>query len=65
MGMRHDAIEIGGDSTYIFVDGPFVVVQDDDKFLGVMSDVVERLVSNAASKRGIPCQATTCSSVPR
>ena len=53
LGARNDLIKIAGDGAYVLVNGPFVIVQDHQHALGVVGDVVQRLVGNAASESGI------------
>src|SRR5690348_12964250 len=51
--VRYYPVQIVGDRSDILSDRPLVVVQDDDKALGVVGDVIERLVAGPASKGGI------------
>ena len=48
-----DLVKIGGDGPDVFCDGPLVVVEDDDEFLGGFGDVVQRLVADPAGKGGV------------
>ena len=48
-----DVVQIGRDRADVFRDRPFVVVQHDDKSLGLGLDVVERFVTDAAGKGGV------------
>ncbi len=51
-----DGVEIGGDGADVLIDGPFVVVQHHQQFLGVVRDVVQRFVGDAAGERRVAGQ---------
>jgi hypothetical protein len=48
-----DAVEVAGDGADVAVDGPLVVVEDDDHALGLLGDVVERLEGDAVGEGGV------------
>ena len=48
-----DGVEVLGDGADIFVDGPFVVVEDDDELFGGSGDVVECFEGGAAGEGGV------------
>ena len=43
-------LQVAGNGADVLVDGPLVVVEDHDQALGVVGDVVERLVGDAAGE---------------
>ena len=45
--------EVAGDRADVFIDRPFVVVEDDDEFAGGFRDVVERFEGGAAGECGV------------
>ena len=53
--MGLEGVKILGDGSHVFVDGPLVVIQDDDEALGGFGDVVEGLQGGAAGEGGISC----------
>jgi len=52
-GMRGDGIEILRDGTDVAVDGPLVVVEDDDEALGVCGNVVHRFKHRTAGEGSV------------
>ena len=50
----HHLVKIAGNSADITVDGPLVVVEDNDQALGLLADVVQRLKRNAVGEGGVP-----------
>ena len=48
-----DAVEVARDGADVAVDGPLVVVEDDDQALGLLGDVVERLKRDAVGEGGV------------
>ena len=48
-----DAVEVARDGADVAVDGPLVVVEDDDQALGLLGDVVERFEGNAVGECGV------------
>jgi len=52
-GMGGDGIEVLRDGTDIAVDGPLVVIEDNDESLGMRSDVVERFKHRTAGESGV------------
>ncbi len=52
-GVGGDFIEVTGDGTDVFGDGPFVVVEDDDETFGLLGDVIEGFEADSAGKSGI------------
>ncbi len=48
-----DAVEVAGHGADVAVDGPLVVVEDDDHALGLLGDVVERLKGDAVGEGGV------------
>ena len=48
-----DAVEVAGDGADVAVDGPLVVVEDDDEALGLVGDVVERFKGDAVGEGGV------------
>ena len=48
-----ERVEIAGDGTDVFIDRPFVIIEDDDEFFGRLRDVVERFERGSAGERGI------------
>ena len=53
MLVGYDLVKIASDGADVAIDRPFVVVQDDDHALGLVSDVVERLERNPVGERGV------------
>ena len=48
-----ERVEITGDGADVLVDGPLVVVEHDDEFLGRFGDVVERFERRSAGEGGV------------
>ena len=48
-----DAMEVAGDGADVAVDGPLVVVEDDDQALGLLGDVVERFEGDAVGEGSV------------
>src|SRR6202034_3025071 len=46
----YDAMEVAGNGAHISVDGPFVVVEDDDHAPGLRGDIVDRFEGNAVGE---------------
>ncbi len=55
-GIGDDAVEVLRDRADVLVNGPFVVVEDDDEALGGLADVVHRLEGHAVGQRGVADQ---------
>ena len=51
----HNAVEIAGHGADVTVDGPLVVIEDNDHALGMGVDVVERFECNAVGEGGVAC----------
>ena len=51
----HQFVQIVGDRADIFCYRPLVIVQDNNQSLGIVSYVVQRLVTGAAGKGGVAC----------
>ena len=51
--MRLEVVEVAGDGSDVLVDGPLVVVEDDDEFAGGFGDVVECFERGAAGECGV------------
>jgi len=64
LGMGDDPVQVSGNSSDVFVDGPLVVIQDDQQLFRMMGDIVQRFEGDATSKRGIARERTTCSDPP-
>ena len=45
-----DLVQVAGNRADVLVDGPLVIVQHHDQALGVVSDIVQRLVGNPAGE---------------
>ena len=48
-----DAVEIASDGAHVAIDGPLVVIEDNDHALGVGGDVVERFEGDAVGEGGV------------
>ena len=48
-----DAVEVAGDGADVAVDGPLVVIEDDDEALGLLGDVVEGFERDAVGEGGV------------
>ena len=48
-----DAVEVASHGADVAVDGPLIVIEDDDEALGLRGDVVERLVGDAVGEGGV------------
>jgi len=48
-----NAMEVAGDGAHVAVDGPLVVVQNDNHPFGLLGDVVQRLERYAVGKRSV------------
>ena len=48
-----DPVEVAGDGADVAVDGPLVVVEDDDQALGLLGDVVDRFEGDAVGEGGV------------
>ena len=48
-----DAVEVAGDGADVAVDGPLIVIEDNDEPLGLLGDVVERFKGDAVGECGI------------
>ena len=55
-GVCGNFVEILGNGAYVFVDGPLIVVEDDDEALGLGGDVVEGFVADAVGEGGVAGQ---------
>jgi hypothetical protein len=65
-GPHQQAVQEVGNSAYIAINAPLVVVQDGDKFFGAAGNVVERFKGDAVGESRIaPKIATTFSLEPR
>ena len=52
-GVGRDLVEVLGDGPDVFVDGPLVVIQNDDEAFGLRGDVVEGFVADAVGEGSI------------
>ena len=51
--MGLEGVKVAGDGTDVFVDRPFVVVEDDDETFGGFRDVVEGFQRGSAGEGGV------------
>ena len=55
--MGDNPVQVAGNRAHVFVDRPLVVIEDHDKALRIVGDIVERFIGNPAGEGGVAGQS--------